>query len=60
MHVRHLLGELHVGGDVPVLATALLAPLEIPILDQQLRVEGYSIDRVYDGWVDLATRVTAR
>ena len=60
MHVRHLLGELGVTGDIAVLATALLAPLELPILDQQLRVEGYSVDRVYDGWVDLVHRVTRR
>ena len=60
MHVRHLLGELGVRGDIPFLATALLAPFEIPILDQQLGVEGYTIDRVYDGWVDLAHRILAR
>ena len=60
MHVRHLLGELHVSGDISLLATALLAPFEIPILDQQLRVEGYTVDRVYDGWVDLAHRITGR
>ena len=60
MHVRHLLGELGVSGDLSLLATALLAPFEIPILDQQLRVEGYTVDRVYDGWVDLAQRVASR
>jgi AcrR family transcriptional regulator len=60
MHMRHLLGELGVTGDIPILATALLAPLEIPILDQQLKVEGLDVERVYDGWVDLARRVTAR
>jgi AcrR family transcriptional regulator len=60
MHVRHLLGELGVGGDLAILATALLAPMEIPILDQQLRVQGYPLDRVYDGWVDLVCRVTQR
>jgi AcrR family transcriptional regulator len=60
MHVRHLLGELGVTGDIPILATALLAPLEIPILDQQLQVEGLDVERVYDGWVELARRVTAR
>jgi AcrR family transcriptional regulator len=57
MHVRHLLSELDVTGDLPLLATALLAPLEIPILDQQLTVEGFSVDRVFDGWVDLARRI---
>ena len=57
MHVRHLLGELGVRGDLAVLSTALLAPLEIPILDQQLRVEGYTLERVHEGWADLAHRI---
>jgi AcrR family transcriptional regulator len=57
MHVRYLLGELGVTGDVPLLATALMAPLEAPILDQQVRIEGLLIDRVYAGWVDLARRI---
>jgi hypothetical protein len=60
MHVRLLLGELGVDGDLPILATALLAPLEIPILDQQIRVDGFPVERVYDGWVDLARRITRR
>ena len=58
-HVRHLLGELGVTGDLTLLATALMAPLELPILDQQVRIEGLDVDRVYDGWTDLARRVTA-
>jgi AcrR family transcriptional regulator len=57
MHVRYLLTELGVAGDVPMLATALIAPFEIPILDQQVRVEGLDVDRVYRGWVDLARRI---
>ncbi len=57
MHVRYLLGELGVGGDIALLATALLAPLEMPILQQQVRVEGIPVERVYDGWVDLARRI---
>ena len=57
MHVRYLLGELRVGGDLPLLATALMAPLEAPILDQQVRIEGLDVDRVYAGWVDLARRI---
>jgi AcrR family transcriptional regulator len=60
MHVRYLLSELGVTGDMPILATALLAPLEMPILDQQLRIEGFPIDRVHAGWVDLARRVVGR
>ncbi len=57
MHVRYLLSELRVAGDLPLLASALLAPLEMPILDQQLRIEGFPVDRVHDGWVDLARRI---
>lgn len=59
MHVRYLLSEIGVTGDLPLLATALLAPLEMPILDQQLRIDGFPVDRVHDGWVDLARRVVA-
>jgi AcrR family transcriptional regulator len=57
MHVRYLLGQLGVTGDLPLLATALMAPLEAPILDQQVRIEGLDVDRVYAGWVDLARRI---
>ena len=57
MHVRFLLQELGVQGDLPLLATALLAPLELPILDQQLRVDGFPVDRVAAGWEDLVARV---
>ncbi len=57
MHVRYLLGELGVRGDLGYLATALLAPLEIPILEQQLRHEELPISRIHDGWDDLVRRV---
>ena len=57
MHVRYLLSELGVTGDLPLLAVALMAPLEAPILDQQVRIEGLDVDRVYDGWADLARRI---
>ena len=57
MHVRYLLGELGVTGDLPLLATALMAPLEAPILEQQVRIEGLDVDRVHAGWVDLARRI---
>ena len=59
MHVRYLLTELHVTGDLPLLATALMAPLEAPILEQQVRVEGLDVDRVFHGWADLARRVVS-
>ena len=57
MHVLHLLRELGVTGDLPLLATALLAPMEIPILHQQVELEGLSVDRVHDGWIDLVRRI---
>lgn len=57
MHVRHLLHALEVPGDLPLLATAVLAPLEAPILEQQVRIEGLGIDRVHACWTDLVSRV---
>jgi AcrR family transcriptional regulator len=57
-HVRYLLGELQVRGDIALLAVALLAPLELPILDQQLRIEQIEVERIYAGWADLAYRIT--
>lgn len=59
-HVRYLLHELGVDGDLPILATALLAPLELPILDRQVVLDGFPVDRVYEGWVDLARRIVGR
>jgi AcrR family transcriptional regulator len=60
MHTRYLLHELGVTGDLPILATALLAPLEAPILDQQLSIEGFPVGRVQAGWIDLARRIVGR
>ncbi len=57
MHVRYLLGELGVAGDLGYLATALLAPLEIPILEQQTHIEHLPLTRIHAGWEDLVTRV---
>ncbi|CAN5414219.1 TetR/AcrR family transcriptional regulator [soil metagenome] len=57
MHVRYLLGELGVRGDLGYLATALLAPLEIPILEQQVRLEHVPLERIHEGWRDLVQRV---
>jgi len=57
MHVRYLLSQLRVTGDLPLLATALMAPLEAPVLDQQVRIEGIDQERLEAGWVDLARRI---
>lgn len=56
-HVRHLLRELGVDGNLPILATALLAPMELP-LDESVPVDGFPLEQVYEGWVDLARRIT--
>ncbi len=56
-HVRYLLGEIGVRGDIALLATALLAPLEVPILRQQVQVEHMQIERILAGWEDLVDRV---
>lgn len=56
-HVRYLLGEIGVGGDIALLATAILAPLEVPILLQQTRIEGMDVDRIIAGWEDLVGRI---
>ena len=60
MHTRYLMGELGVSGDIALLGTALLAPLEVAILEQQVRIEGIDVDRIYDAWADLAHRITQR
>ncbi len=57
MHVRYLLFELEVGGDVALLATALMAPLEVVILEQQVHQESISTDRIEAAWDDLVRRV---
>jgi AcrR family transcriptional regulator len=57
MHTRYLLGELGVTGDIPFLATALLAPLEVAILEQQVERDAMELDRFIDAWDDLVRRV---
>lgn len=59
MHVRYLLTRLGVRGDVPILATSLLAPLEIVILHQQTHIEQIPVDRIQRGWAELVRRVVA-
>jgi AcrR family transcriptional regulator len=59
-HVRYLLDQLDVAGDIALLATALMAPLEVAILDQQIEIEQMDVDRIYAAWVDLADRIIAR
>jgi AcrR family transcriptional regulator len=56
MHVRHLLGELGVSGDLLLLAISLLAPLDIVVVEQQ-QADQISLERIEAGWDDLARRV---
>lgn len=56
-HVRYLLDEIGVEGDVALLATALLAPLEVPILRQQVTIERMDVERIAAAWEDLVSRV---
>jgi AcrR family transcriptional regulator len=58
MHVRYLLSELGVEGDLSYLATALVAPLEIIVLREQIDREQVPMDRIMTGWTDLVRRVT--
>ena len=44
-------------GDLLMLATALLAPLEMVVLEQQVNRELISLERVEAGWDDLVGRV---
>ncbi|MCW2767833.1 MAG: regulatory protein TetR [Nocardioides sp.] len=60
MHVRILLAEIGVTGDLPLLSVALLAPLEAPILQQQIDIDGFPVERVHDGWADLVRRIVAQ
>ena len=59
MHTRYLLSELGVRGDIPFLATALLAPLEVPILEQQMEIDEMDLGRFVQAWDDLVRRVVA-
>ncbi len=59
LHVRLLLGELGVEGDLRYLASALIAPLGLQVLRQQIRHGGMSEAQVLAGWTDLVRRVVA-
>ncbi len=57
MHVRLLLTAIGVRGDIPLLATALMAPLEVIILEQQAGRDHIPIERIEAAWDDLVRRV---
>lgn len=57
MHVRILLAELGVQGNLPYLATALVAPLSLPVLRQQFGPAGMTEEQVLAGWAELVRRV---
>lgn len=57
MHTRHLLRELRVHGDVALLATALMAPIEAVILTQEIEIDHMDLGRIRAGWEDLVHRI---
>jgi AcrR family transcriptional regulator len=57
MHMRHLLGELDVRGDLQVIGTALVAPLAPAVIQQQVEHERLDLDRIHAGWADVVQRV---
>ena len=56
-HVQTLLRAAGTGGDLPVLAQALLAPLDASLVLHQWRDLGYPLERLAQSWADLARRV---
>ena len=58
-HVRYLLTQLAVPGDLAVLTTMLLAPLEPVILRQQTLGDGLTLHRVLEGWEDVVRRLVS-
>lgn len=58
MHLRLLLSELGVRGDLAYLATALAAPLEL-IVQRDRRLDETTVARLEAGWADLARRVVS-
>lgn len=60
LHVRMLLAQLGVHGDLGYLSTALVAPLAVPVLRQQIDAGGMSEAQVVAGWNDLVARVVAQ
>ena len=57
LHVRVLLDQLGVTGNLPYLATALIAPLNLHVLRMQVEQGGMSEEQVLAGWSDLVRRV---
>lgn len=57
LHLRLLLTELGVEGNLRYLATALLAPLSVQVLRQQIDHGGMTEEQVLAGWTDLVDRV---
>ncbi|WP_028655901.1 TetR/AcrR family transcriptional regulator [Nocardioides sp. J54] len=57
MHVRLLLQQLGVRGNLPYLATALIAPLSLPFLRQQVEHLGMTEEQVHHAWTELVHRV---
>ncbi|MGW3497779.1 TetR/AcrR family transcriptional regulator [Streptomyces sp. NPDC001020] len=59
-HVRMLLREARVDGDIELVAHTLLGYLETVLVDDLLTHRGMSVERVAAGWCDLVDRFTGR
>ncbi|MFD1657322.1 TetR/AcrR family transcriptional regulator [Streptomyces caeni] len=59
-HVRILLREARVEGDIELVAHAMLGYLETVLVDHLLSRRGMSLERVEAGWCDLIGRYTGR
>ncbi len=57
IHIQTLLRAAGTEGDLPVLAQALLAPLDATLVLHQWRELGYPLERLADAWGDLARRI---
>ena len=57
-HVRHLLREAAPDADADYAADALLAPLRADLVLHQLRARGMPLERLADGWRELAAGYT--
>lgn len=57
LHLRLLLTELGVEGNLHYLATALLAPLSVQVLRQQIDHGGMTEEQVLAGWAELVDRI---
>lgn len=60
MHLRHLLQQLGVSGDLPLLALSLMALFDLDLLDRPAAADGFTAARIEAAWRDLVERIVGR